>query len=57
MNAALNAIAKNIRLVHDEQKNKPANLQKAYAKLQKKVTDSRTKGSRMDNVSPRGFIR
>ena len=48
LTAALNAIASNITRVHDEQKNKHANLQKAYVDLQKKVSTLKEKVERDD---------
>ena len=48
LNAALNAIASNITRVHDEQKNKHTNLQKAYVDLQKKASTLKEKVERDD---------
>ena len=48
LNAAFNAFASSITRVHDQQKNKHANLQKAYVDLQKKVSTLKEKVERDD---------
>ena len=53
LNAAFNAFASSITRVHDEEKYKHTNPQKAYAELQKKVSTLKEKVERDDQCIQR----